>query len=84
MFSRSSELLVEYPGNEFLLQVCKISARISDFHITTPLGKMLISLELLLRKAHEWEQYAAKHCSLTTQVIYIILDYVYLSFCYKK
>lgn len=29
---------------------------------------MLISLELLVRKAEEWEQFAAKHCSLQAQM----------------
>ena len=43
-------LLQLFPGNEFLLQICMITAKISTFHMTTSLGKMLISIELLLRK----------------------------------
>ena len=64
MLKRAVDLLVMFPGNELLLNVCKISARISQFSISEPLGKMLASVELLLRSAQDWEQYAAKHVSL--------------------
>jgi len=40
MFNRAADLLVQYPGNELLLQVCKLSAVINDFHISTTLGKV--------------------------------------------
>jgi hypothetical protein len=40
LFTRSSQLLVMFPGNEFLLQVCKLAARINYFHVTTPVGKV--------------------------------------------
>jgi MoxR-like ATPase len=68
IFDRSSELLIQFPGNELLVQVCKVAAKISEFHLTTPLGKMLISLQLLLQKAEEWEMFAAKHVSLRAQM----------------
>lgn len=42
IFSRACELLVMFPANELLVQVCKVAARISDFHITTPLGKVIL------------------------------------------
>ena len=44
IYNRSAELLVQYPGNEMLIQVCKLSVLISNFHITTPLGKVIILL----------------------------------------
>jgi hypothetical protein len=40
IFARSCELLATFPNNEFLLQVCKLSARINYFHISTPIGKV--------------------------------------------
>ena len=64
LFQRSAELLVQFPGNDLLIQVCKVSAKLSEFHIGTPLGKMLVGAQLLLRKAEEWELFAAKHVSL--------------------
>ena len=60
--------MIQFPGNELLIQVCKLSARIADFHISTPLGKMLTSMEFLLKKSLEWEQYAAKHVSLQDEM----------------
>ena len=68
MFQRSAQLLARFPGNEILLHVCKIAAKVSGFHLTTPLGKMLISVELLLRKAQEWEQYASREFSLVEEI----------------
>jgi len=68
IFDRSSELLSLFPGNELLLQVCRVSAKISEFHVSTSIGKMLISVQLLLQKAEEWELYAAKHVSLREEM----------------
>eukprot|EP01041_Mallomonas_annulata_P000547 gene547-1048_t len=68
IFERSSELLILYPGNEILVQLCKISARIAEFHLTTPLGQMLASIELLLTKAEEWQKFAASHVSLQSEM----------------
>ncbi|CAM9188295.1 unnamed protein product, partial [Ectocarpus fasciculatus] len=68
LLKKASALLVEYPGNEILLQLCKLTARISQFHISTPLGKMLASIELLYREAHHWESYAAKHVSIIEEI----------------
>jgi len=62
---RIEQLLIRFPGNEILVLIFKLSARITTFHLATPLGKMLASLELLLRKAQEWEQYAAREYALT-------------------
>lgn len=68
IFDRASELLTQFPGNELLLQVCRVSAKISEFHLSTSIGKMLISLQLLLQKAEEWELFAAKHVSLREEM----------------
>jgi midasin (ATPase involved in ribosome maturation) len=68
MFNRAAALLSQFPDNEFLLQVCKVAGTIVQFHVTEPLGKLLVSCELLLRKAQEWEAYAAQHVSLRSEI----------------
>ena len=64
LFDRATEVLQQFPGNELLVQVCRVAARISELHTSTPVGKLLMTVQLLLVKAQEWEQYAAKHVSL--------------------
>jgi hypothetical protein len=49
-------------------QVCKVAARISELHTSTPVGKLLMTVQLLLVKAQEWEQFAAKHVSLQLEM----------------
>ena len=73
ILQNSVDLLVRFPGNELLLNVCKISSHIAQFSIYEPVGKMLQSLQLLLKAAQEWEQYAAKHVSLSESISGITL-----------
>jgi MoxR-like ATPase/chorismate-pyruvate lyase len=61
---RVADLLLNFPGNDVLVLVFKLCARVNGFHLATPLGKMLMALELLLRKAQEWEQFASREFSL--------------------
>ena len=68
LFDRATEVLQLYPGNELLVQVCKVAARISELHTSTPVGKLLMTVQLLLVKAQEWEQFAAKHVSLHVEM----------------
>jgi midasin len=68
MLQHAVDLLVRFPGNDFLLAICKITSRIAQFSIHEPLGKMLQSLQLLLKSAQEWEQYAARHVSLSDSI----------------
>lgn len=57
-------ILAMFPGNEILVVICQICARILQFPITVPIGKMLASVEFLLVRMQEWEQYAARHVSM--------------------
>jgi midasin len=68
LFDRATEVLQVYPGNELLVQVCQVAAKISALHTSTPVGKLLMTVQLLLVKAQEWEQYAAKHVSLQVEM----------------
>lgn len=68
MLQRTSEILKLYPGNEMLLQVAKISILILEMHVTSPMGKILVSIELLLQKAQEWESFATHSVSLNESI----------------
>jgi len=68
LFERASQLLALYPGNELLLQVCRVCSRVADFHVSTPVGKLLAAVQLLYRQAADWEQFAASHVSLAVEM----------------
>ena len=68
MFERATQLLALYPGNELLLQVCRVCARVAEFHVSTPIGKLLAAVQLLYQRAADWEQFAATHVSLASEM----------------
>lgn len=67
LFERASNILMQFPGNEILEQLCKISVRISLYPVHTPLGLLLAALEFLSRKCDEWEKVASREVSLMTE-----------------
>ncbi|XP_068698835.1 midasin-like [Montipora foliosa] len=62
--ARVQELLAEWPEHPFLLQLVVVIERILCFPVSSPVMKILTGLEVLLRKAQDWESNAAKHVSL--------------------
>ena len=68
LLKSASRLLLQYPDNEVLLHLCKLTAVVLGMSVSTPLGKLLQSVQLILTKAQEWEQYAAKHVSLQDDI----------------
>lgn len=62
-------LLVEFPENAILQQISPVCQRIINFPITSPVMKILIGLELLLKKAQDWESYASKRVSLKGNIV---------------
>lgn len=42
ILKRAAEILQEYPGNEIVFQICKITAFILDYHASTPLGQRFV------------------------------------------
>ena len=50
------------------LQLITIVERIRTFPVTSPLMKFVNGLEMVLAKAQEWEQVAAKHVSLSSHL----------------
>ena len=51
-----------------MLQLITIVERIRMFPATSPLMKFVNGLEMILAKAQEWQQVAAKHVSLSNHL----------------
>ncbi|KAJ1474928.1 hypothetical protein T484DRAFT_1830387, partial [Baffinella frigidus] len=66
--SRLAELLSEFPEHSILEQLQGLCQRLMSLPLDSPLAKLLTGLELLHRKALEWESYAAKHVSILSQL----------------
>ncbi|CAI5721444.1 unnamed protein product [Hyaloperonospora brassicae] len=61
-------LLAQWPDHAILQQIVLIADRIRNFEISSPLVRALTSVELLLRKAQEWEMYAARAYSISDEL----------------
>lgn len=61
-------LLALWPDHAILQQLVLIADRIRNFEISSPLARTLTGIELLLRKAQEWEAYAARDYSIATEL----------------
>ncbi|KAK9833665.1 hypothetical protein WJX74_002204 [Apatococcus lobatus] len=68
MQSRVGYLLAEWPDNPLLLQLKAICQRLLELPVSLPLKTAMTGLELLLARAHLWDDTAAKHVSLTQQL----------------
>ncbi|KAI8498711.1 AAA ATPase midasin, partial [Branchiostoma belcheri] len=65
---RTEELLAQWPDHPTLKQLVQLVERLLSFPVTSPLMKFLTGLELLLKKAQEWENNASREVSMTTQL----------------
>ncbi|KAG2860071.1 Midasin [Phytophthora cactorum] len=61
-------LLAQWPDHAILQQIVLIADRIRNFEISSPLVRTLTGVELLLRKAQEWEMYAARAYSISDEL----------------
>ncbi|KAL4085986.1 hypothetical protein PRIC1_014609 [Phytophthora ramorum] len=61
-------LLAQWPDHAILQQLVLIADRIRNFEISSPLVRTLTGVELLLRKAQEWEMYAARAYSISEEL----------------
>ncbi|OWZ18792.1 Midasin-like protein [Phytophthora megakarya] len=61
-------LLAQWPDHAILQQIILIADRIRNFEISSPLVRTLTGVELLLRKAQEWEMYAARAYSINDEL----------------
>jgi midasin len=62
--ARVRELLTEWPEHPVLQQLVKVANRVVSFRLSSPLMQFLSGLELLLRKAQEWEINASSRVTL--------------------
>ncbi|TYZ63967.1 hypothetical protein PybrP1_004209 [[Pythium] brassicae (nom. inval.)] len=65
---RVQSLLALWPDHAILQQIVLIADRIRNFEISSPLARTLTGVELLLRKAQDWEAYAAKDYSIASEL----------------
>jgi uncharacterized protein YutD len=61
-------LLSQWPDHPSLCQILSLIGRILSHNLSSPLMKFLTGLEILLQKAHEWEEYASKDVSLSIHI----------------
>uniref|UniRef100_A0A7S3VEM6 Midasin n=1 Tax=Chaetoceros debilis TaxID=122233 RepID=A0A7S3VEM6_9STRA len=65
LLMRVSQLMRAFPGNSILLSIGQIVERIRQLDMkNTSLGKTLTGLEVILKKAQEWEQHASERVAL--------------------
>lgn len=65
LLNRIVQLLAEFPGNTLLEVIGHITRKLIQKDLSTvSVGKMLTGLEVILRKAQEWEQHASRHVAL--------------------
>jgi len=66
---RLRQLLNQFAQHPILMQLLQLAHRVLNLSSNTPLMKLLTGLELLLKKAEEWESYAARHVSLKKELV---------------
>ena len=65
LMSRTSQLLTAFPGHSVLLSVGQVAEKVKKLEVTsTSVGKIMTGLEVILRKAQEWEQHASERVKL--------------------
>ena len=67
LISRTSELLNAFPGHSVLIALVRVADHVRKLPLsTTSVGKAMHGLEIILRKAQEWEQHASSLVKLGT------------------
>jgi MoxR-like ATPase len=67
LIARTSQLLTAFPGHSVLVALIRIADRVRKLPLsTTSLGKAMSGLEVILRKAQDWEQHASSLVKLGT------------------
>ena len=65
LMSRTSQLLTAFPGHSVLLSVGQVAEKVRKLEVTsTSVGKFMTGLEVILRRAQEWEQHASERVKL--------------------
>jgi MoxR-like ATPase len=66
---RLRQLLNQFAQHPILMQLLQLAHRVLNLSSNTPLMKLLTGLELLLKKAEDWESYAARFVSIKKELI---------------
>nr|CCA19393.1 hypothetical protein CaO19.12161 [Albugo laibachii Nc14] len=68
LISKLQSLLRQWPEHAILQQLVTTAIQILHFGIDSPLGRTSSAVQLLLRKAQEWEAYAASQVSIKEEL----------------
>jgi midasin (ATPase involved in ribosome maturation) len=72
LLHRISQLLRAFPGNSILIAIGQVAEMMLQLDINkVSLGKMLTGLEVVLRKAQDWEQHASHRVALGEKLSHI-------------
>jgi hypothetical protein len=67
LMARTTQLLTAFPGHSILLALGTICEKVRKFDLlTTPVGKVMTGVEVILKQAQEWEQHASERVKLGT------------------
>eukprot|EP00981_Chlorochromonas_danica_P002653 scaffold521_cov177-Ochromonas_danica.AAC.7 len=68
ILQRAIGLLQVLPNNDVLLRIIKLTYHISLLHITVPLGKLINSIQLLLKYIQQYEDFAHREISFNNEI----------------
>ena len=67
LLARTTQLLTAFPGHSILLGLGKVCEKVNKLDLmTTPIGKVMTGMEVILRHAQDWEQHASEKVKLGT------------------
>ncbi|CAJ1949588.1 unnamed protein product [Cylindrotheca closterium] len=65
LVARTTQLLTAFPGHSILLGLGRVCEKVRKLDLmTTPIGKVMTGLEVILRQAQDWEQHASDRVRL--------------------
>ena len=65
LMTRTAQLLTAFPGHPILLALGTLCEKVRKFDLlTTPVGRVMAGLEVILKQAQEWEQHASERVKL--------------------
>lgn len=72
LLARTTQLLNAFPGHSILVGLYKICDKVNKLNLmTTPIGKVMTGLEVVLKQAQDWEQHASERVQLGPSLVEI-------------
>ena len=72
LMARITQLLTAFPGHSILIGLGKVCEKVNKLNIiTTPIGKVMTGLEVILKQAQDWEQHASEKVQIGSPLIAI-------------